>query len=702
MLEAPSLSARAELVVGMLKRQLAVLRLSQKIHENVKGELSRNQREYFLRQQLKAIRDELHESSGGAGGAGMAGLDADGRDEASEVAQRLEAANLPPAAKLVADRELKRLRQMQPLQAEYSVLLGYLDWLASMPWAKMSEDTLDLRAAREILDREHFGLEKVKRRVYEHLAVLSLRRDTKGPILCLVGPPGVGKTSLGKAVAAALGRSFERIALGGVSDAAEIRGHRRTYVGSMPGLVVQALRRAESSNPVLLLDEIDKVGRDGRSDPTAALLEVLDPAQNANFTDHYLNLPVDLSKVLFLATANSLDTIPHALLDRMEVLQMSGYTIEEKLVIAQQHLVPRQVKLNGLPISLVDIPDATLVALAEGYTREAGLRNLEREIGALCRNLAVEVAKVPEGPERERVPPTVLAVSDLERILGPRKFEPEVREQLSRPGVALGLAWTPTGGTLLFIETSRMPGTGQLILTGQLGDVMQESVRTALTWIRSHARELGLTPAGQAAASSRSPPRPVSEAAISHVVSDAAFDSRDDTTTSPPSLLAGLDVHVHFPAAAIPKDGPSAGSTTLVALVSLLTGRLARSDTAMSGEISLRGQVLPVGGVRDKVLAAHRAGCMRVLLPHANRKDLHELTGKVRGAMSFVWIETIEQLLAEALVDGQDLVALMTGGSSRLVTASPEGKEQDDVPSFPTPPPPRPPPSQPLLSRSKL
>jgi ATP-dependent Lon protease len=733
-LESESLGRRAELVVGLLKRQLEVLRLSHKIHEQVKGELSRTQREYFLRQQLRAIRNELNESgadgggggggSGGGGGLGGGGgglgSDAEPRDETHEVAARLQEAALPENIRTAAERELRRLRQMQPMQAEYSVLLHYLDWVAAMPWGRMSQDSLDLSAAHDILNLEHHGLEKVKRRVYEHLAVLSLRRDTRGPILCLVGPPGVGKTSLGRAVASALGRPFERISLGGVSDAAEVRGHRRTYVGSMPGLLVQAVRRAGVCNPVIMLDEIDKIGRDGRSDPTAALLEVLDPAQNAAFTDHFLNLPLDLSKVLFMATANSVDAIPPALIDRMEVLEMSGYTHEEKLQIAQEHLLPRQLANAGLPERFVKLPEPTLSALTEGYTREAGLRNLEREIGAICRALAVRYASLPES-ERDKAQPTSLSPDDLEPILGPRRFERETREPLGRPGVALGLAWTPIGGTLLFIETSAMGGSGELILTGQLGEVMQESVRTALSWIRSHAPELGLrsrlggpSPAPEPQPPPQPPPQPTTMTTTMTPLSPlsplsplAPLAPLVSASSSLPSLLSGVDVHVHFPAGAIRKDGPSAGTTTLVALVSLLTGRFARSDTAMSGEISLRGAILPVGGIREKVLAAHRAGIFRVCLPRANQKDTHELTAKVRAEMSFVWCETIEDLLSAALVDGHELVAPMrrlAGPTAATAgTGGTGGTGGGDVPNVPPPAAPHAPaPPSILAARSRL
>ena len=526
-LECGSVGGRAELVASLLKRQLEVFKLTQKLSATVKGQLSKTQREFWLKQQLKAIQDELKEGGGGDDDAG--------RDEVGELTARLAEAPLTPEARAAADRELRRLKQMQPMQAEHAVLLGYLEWICCLPWKKMAAqgERIDLARAQAALDAEHHGLAKVKRRITEHLAVLSLRGGgagggagaeagaqagaeagaeasggesggesgvdgvdrgggggggggaAHGPILCLLGPPGVGKTSLGKSIAAALGRPFERISLGGVYDAADIRGHRRTYVGALPGLFVQAMRRAGASNPVLMLDEVDKLGRDGRSDPTSALLEVLDPAQNERFVDHYLNVPLDLSKVVFVATANSLDTVPPPLLDRMEVLEMGGYTLEEKCAIATRHVLPRQLLRNGLPPASLSLPEPTLTALINGYTREAGLRNLEREVASLCRSLAARYAAAAEGDERAAMLPVEVGVSDLQTSLGPCRFEREAVERGDRIGVAIGLAWTPVGGELLFIETSRMGGRGELLLTGQLGDVMQESVRTALSWIRA-------------------------------------------------------------------------------------------------------------------------------------------------------------------------------------------------------------------------
>jgi len=475
-----------------------------------------------------------------------------------------------------------------------------------------------------------------------------------------------------------------------VSDAADIRGHRRTYVGALPGLIAQALRRAGTSNPVLMLDEIEKLGRDGRSDPSAALLEVLDPAQNGAFTDHYLNLPVDLSKVLFLATANATDRLPPALLDRLEIIEISGYTLDEKLHIAQRHLLPRQVRQSGLPADFVRLPDTTLVALVDGYTREAGLRSLEREVAALCRAVAVELAKLPPGKEREAAPAITVPPEELGRLLGPRKYEREAREVFTRPGIALGLAWTPAGGELLFIESSRMRGSGQLILTGQIGEVMQESVQTALSYLRSQAAELGLEeqlppPAAAASAPNAAMTRP-STKLITKPSGSGEHDaissaSRAETSAiSATSLLSGIDVHVHFPAGAIRKDGPSAGAAVLVALASLFTGRLARSDTAMTGEISLRGQVLPVGGVREKVLAAHRSGVQRVLLPRRNEKDVHDLAPEVKAELTLIWCSTAEELLAAALLpattrEDAPVTAPSEGVTTAFVALAARGRE---------------------------
>ncbi|MDX1649076.1 MAG: endopeptidase La, partial [Myxococcota bacterium] len=486
---------------------------------------------------------------------------------------------------------------------------NYLEWMVELPWEKTSEDRLSVEDARRILDEDHWGLEKVKDRIVEYIAVLSLKRDLRGPILCFVGPPGTGKTSLGRSIARALERRFERISLGGVRDEAEIRGHRRTYVGALPGRIVQSLRRAGTRNPVLLLDEVDKVGADFRGDPSSALLEVLDPEQNVAFSDHYLEVPFDLSQVLFIATANQMDPVHPALRDRMEVIELPGYTEEDKLEIARRYLVPRQIEANGLRGFQVEIPDETLRAIIRSYTREAGVRNLEREIGMVCRKLARRVAEDPSPRETPlRVPP-----EDLADLLGPVRFQPELAERTGQPGVAVGLAYTPAGGDILFVEASRMPGRGHLKLTGSLGDVMRESAEAARSWIRAHAKELEL----------------------------------DD------ALFEGSDLHVHVPAGAIPKDGPSAGVAMVTALASLVTGRLAAPDVAMTGEITLRGKVLPVGGIKEKVLAARRAGIRRVVLPERNRRDVEEIQKELLEGLEFRYVDTIDEALDAILLPAE-------------------------------------------------
>jgi ATP-dependent Lon protease len=510
---------------------------------------------------------------------------------------------MPEEAHKQAIRELERLEQTPPAAAEHGVIRTYLEWLADLPWQRSSEDHLDVEEARRILDEDHYGLEKVKDRIVEYIAVLSLKRDIKGPILCFVGPPGTGKTSLGRSIARALGREFQRISLGGVRDEAEIRGHRRTYVGALPGRLVQGLRKAGTNNPVFLLDEIDKVGTDFRGDPSSALLEVLDPEQNVDFSDHYLEVPVDLSRVLFIATANLMDPVPAALRDRMEVIELPGYTLEEKLEIARRFLVPRQVERNGIAGLDFSLPDETLAALIERYTREAGVRGLEREIGAVCRKVARRVA------EGEGVGAVRIAPDDLGDLLGPLRFEPELAERGGRPGTAVGLAWTPAGGDILFIESTRMPGKGELKLTGSLGDVMRESVEAARSWLRSHADELGLE-AG-------------------------AFDE--------------CDLHLHVPSGAVPKDGPSAGVAMVTSLASLFTGRAAAEKVAMTGEITLRGKILPVGGIKEKVLAAKRAGIERVVLPQANRQDVEEIPARLLEGLDIRYVGTIDDALALTL-----------------------------------------------------
>jgi ATP-dependent Lon protease len=561
------------------------------IREKVQTDMGKTQRDYMLRQQLDQIRRELGETE-------------DSEDEVARLRERIEEAGLPEDALKQAQRELERLAQTPAAAAEHSVIRTYLEWMADLPWSRLSEDSLDVRRARAILDEDHWDLEKVKDRIVEYIAVLSLKRDLKGPILCFQGPPGTGKTSLGRSIARALGRKFVRISLGGVRDEAEIRGHRRTYVGALPGRIVQGLRRAGTRNPVVLLDEVDKVGADFRGDPSSALLEVLDPEQNSTFSDHYLEVPFDLSQVLFIATANMMDTVPPPLRDRMEVLELPGYTEEDKLQIARRFLLPRQRELNGVAGIELEVPDETLLALIRSYTREAGVRNLEREIGALCRKTARRVAE-GEVSGAIRVRP-----EDLPELLGPVRFEPELAERAGIPGVAVGLAWTPAGGDILFIESTRMPGKGKLSLTGSLGEVMRESVEAARTWLRTRAGELQLDP--------------------------AAFDASD--------------LHLHMPAGAVPKDGPSAGVAMVTSLASLLTGRVAPPDVAMTGEITLRGKVLPVGGIKEKLLAAKRAGIRRVLLPERNRRDVLEIPPDLLKGLELDYVGTVDEVLDRVLV----------------------------------------------------
>lgn len=600
-LEAAHLKVRLKRVLELITRQAEVTKISNKINSHVKGEMSKSQRDYYLRQQMKAIKEELGERE-------------DDENGIEELERRLRNANLPEDAEKAANRELRRIRNMQPSQAEYTVARTYLEWLADLPWSKVSTDNLDISNAQRQLDEDHYGLEKIKKRIVEYLAVRKLKSDMKGPILCFVGPPGVGKTSLGRSIADALGRKFHRIALGGVRDEAEIRGHRRTYIGALPGRIVQGMKKSGTSNPVVLLDEIDKLGHDVRGDPAAALLEVLDPEQNNTFSDHYLDVPYDLSKVLFIATANQLDTIPAPLRDRMEIIEVPGYTFEEKLAIARQHLVPKQLREHGISSDHVEIPDATLLKLAMSYTREAGVRNLEREVAGVCRSIAVDVALTNTADKVfDKV---VVDVERLDKILGAERYFNETAERTSLPGVATGLAWTAAGGDLLFIEATRMGGKGSLTLTGQLGDVMKESAQAAMSWIRSKAVDLGLA---------------------------GSLDEH---------FLDKNDLHIHFPAGAIPKDGPSAGVTITTALVSLLTGRNVRADTAMSGEVTLRGHVLPVGGIKEKVLAAHRGGIRRVILPARNEKDLADIPPVVRDEMEFIFAKTVDTVLSNALEGG--------------------------------------------------
>lgn len=588
-LEIDDIKKRLRAVMRMVNEQLEILELGNKIQSQVKGDMEKTQREYYLRQQLKAIREELGETD-------------DGNVELEEFRTKIMEGDLPEEARKEAQRELDRLARMHPSSAEYSVATTYLDWITSLPWHKSTEDNLDIKAARAILDEDHFGLEKAKRRIVEHLAVRKLNPETKGPILCFVGPPGTGKTSLGRSVARAMGRKFWRISLGGVRDEAEIRGHRRTYVGAMPGRVIQALRRCDSNNPVFMLDEIDKLGSDFRGDPSSALLEVLDPEQNFSFSDHYLDVSFDLSRVMFITTANILDTIPPPLLDRMEVLEMVGYTLEEKVKIAKRYLIPRQREAHGLKARQFKITTGALKQIINGYTREAGLRNLEREIASVCRGVA---AKVAQGDADS----VSIGVDDLAEYLGPVKLTSEAKTRTATPGVAMGLAWTPTGGELLFIEATAMKGQKGLTLTGQLGDVMKESATAALSYIRSHAKTLKI---------------------------DEDF-------------FSGHDIHIHVPAGAIPKDGPSAGVTMLTALASLLTNRRIKKDLAMTGEITLRGQVLPIGGIKEKVLAAHRFGLDTVILPRRNEKDLDDIPQEVRDDLTFIPVDSVDEVLEAAL-----------------------------------------------------
>ncbi|MGH0034832.1 MAG: endopeptidase La [Myxococcota bacterium] len=580
------IAARLKLVQTELDKERDALDLETEIREKVQSEMGKTQRDYMLRQQLEAIRRELGEAE-------------DSEEEIDRLRQRIEAADLPEEAQKQANRELERLAQTPTAAAEHSVIRSYLEWIADLPWNEASEDRLDVGVAREILDEDHFGLEKVKDRIVEYIAVLSLKRDLRGPILCFVGPPGTGKTSLGRSIARALERRFVRISLGGVRDEAEVRGHRRTYVGALPGRIIQSMKKAGTRNPVFLLDEIDKVGTDFRGDPSSALLEVLDPEQNVDFSDHYLEVPFDLSQVLFIATANIMDPVPPALRDRMEVIELPGYTLEEKLEIARRFLLPRQIEQNGIGGVEFEIPDDTLRRIIESYTREAGVRNLEREVSAVCRKVARRVA---EGAVEGAV---VVKPDDLDELLGPVKYEPELAERGGRPGVAVGLAWTPAGGDILFIESTRMKGKGRLKLTGSLGDVMRESVEAARSWLRTHTSELGVDP--------------------------SVFDAED--------------LHVHVPSGAVPKDGPSAGVAMVTSMASLFTGRPALPTVAMTGEITLRGKVLPVGGIKEKVLAAKRAGIERVVLPEKNRKDVDEIPKALLEGLDLQFVGTIDDAL---------------------------------------------------------
>ncbi|MBM2835151.1 MAG: lon 1 [Candidatus Brocadiaceae bacterium] len=588
-LEAIDVKVRLQKVTALITSEMEVLEMATKIQSQVKSEMEKGQKEYYLRQQLKAIQDELGEG--------------DERTlEVKELTKKIEEAKLPPEAKKEAERELSRLSKMPTASAEYTVSRTYLDLIIALPWSISTTDNLDIQAAHKVLDEDHYDLEKVKERILEYLAVRKLKHDMKGPILCFVGPPGTGKTSIGMSIARAIGRKFVRISLGGVRDEAEIRGHRRTYIGALPGRIIQSLRKVGSNNPVFMLDEIDKLGADFRGDPAAALLEVLDPEQNHAFSDHYLDVPFDLTNVMFITTANILDPVPPALKDRMEVLELPGYTAEEKVFIAKQFTIPKQLKEHGLTIEQLMIDDDAIKAVISDYTREAGIRNLEREIAHICRKVAKNIAS---GEKK-----SVTVVSDqLHNLLGPIKFFSEVAERMSEAGVATGLAWTQAGGDILFIEATSMPGTGKLMLTGQLGDVMKESAQAAMSYIRAKVKKLGIT-----------------------------FKDFNK-----------YDFHIHIPAGAIPKDGPSAGVTMAMALVSLLKEIPILSHVAMTGEITLRGRILPVGGIKEKVLAAKRAGITTVVLPKRNEKDLVEVPENAKKEMNFIFVEKVDEMLPVVL-----------------------------------------------------
>ena len=654
-LETSDLKARVEMVIEAVAKVREVMKVSNEISNSVKNEMSKTQREFLLRQQMKAIEKELGEQGGG-----------DEDDDLAKLQQKLEEKmqHMPEEAKIAADREMKRLKRIPPSSMEHSMLLNWLEWMVDLPWGVMTEDRLDVQASMAQLDADHHGLDKVKDRIVEYLAVRQLRGNMKGPIMCLAGPPGVGKTSLGISIADSMNRKFNRVSLGGVHDEAEIRGHRRTYVGAMPGVLLTGFRKAGAMNPVIMLDEIDKMGRDMRGDPGAALLEVLDPAQNSTFTDHYLGLPFDISKALWIATANDLSTIAGPLRDRMEIIELPGYTINEKCLIAEKHLIPKELAEHGLvPITAEmskaqakeaaqeeaevddgeapvnedeqeepDVPEPMVLPerivisnevvtkLCIAYTKEAGVRSLQRQIAALCRAVALDVAKKTASGTMT-TEEIVLTVDDVERILGPPKFDDELSGKTGFPGIATGLAWTQVGGDVLFIEATKYAGSGNVRVTGNLGSVMQESAQIAVAWIRSHAVQLGLV---------------------------------DDFAEDP---LKNTDIHVHFPAGAIPKDGPSAGVTITTCIVSLLTDRVVRPDTAMTGEISLRGQVMPVGGVKEKVLAAHRLGLRQICVPFKNKKDIiYDVPQEIQDEITWVYAETIEDILRAAFVEPIELI----------------------------------------------
>ena len=580
--------ARLEKVTRLLNKEIDILELSKKIQGDIKDEVLKNQREFYLKEQIKVLQKELGQK--------------DDEDEVEELRTKVKEAKMPEAVEKIAVKELDRMQRMSPNSAEHSVIRTYVEWLIDVPWSKFTPDNMSIANAEGVLNKEHYGLEKVKKRIVEFLAVLKLKSDMKGPILCLAGPPGVGKTSLGKSVANALGREFVRLSLGGVRDDAEIRGHRRTYVGAMPGRIIQALKRAKTNNPVMLLDEIDKLANDFRGDPASALLEVLDPEQNNTFTDHYLDVPFDLSKVLFIATANMIENIPPPLRDRLELINIPGYTEEEKLHIAKDYLVKEQMEAHGVKEELMSMSDEALRKLINGYTREAGVRNLKREIASIARSVAKDIAA-------GKTELTVVDEALVEKVLGQERYTSEVAERTGKTGVATGLAWTPVGGDILFIEATRMKGKGGLTLTGQLGDVMKESAKAAESWIRSMAGPLGI----------------------------------------PDNAFTDYDYHIHVPSGAIPKDGPSAGVTMLTALTSLITGRVLSPEIAMTGEITLRGAVLPVGGIKEKVLAAKRAGITTIIMCEKNKKDLEDIPEELRKTMKFVFVKEMAEVLMQAL-----------------------------------------------------
>jgi len=592
LLEERDLAKRLRRLSELLARELQLISIGSKIQSQVESEIDKGQREFFLRQQLKAIQEELGEVDEQAA-------------ETQELREQIEAADLPEHALIAAERELQRFERLPPQAAEHGVIRSYLEWIASLPWSKVTDDHIDLKEARAVLDRDHYDLDKVKDRILEFLAVRKLKPDARSSILCFVGPPGVGKTSLGKSIAAAMHREFERISVGGVRDESEIRGHRRTYIGAMPGTIVRAMRDAGSANPVLMIDEIDKMGADFRGDPASAMLEVLDPEQNSSFRDHYLDLQFDLSRVLFITTANQLDPVPAPLRDRMETIELAGYTEQEKLEIAKRYLVPRQIEQNGLGRSKIEFTDDALLEIIDGYTREAGVRNIERAIGSVCRKVAREYA---EGRRKSK---RTVRSKTVNELLGPRRFQPDAARRTGEPGVATGLAWTPVGGDVLYVEATAFPGEGKLQVTGQLGDVMKESAYAALSYVKGHMGLLG-----------------------------------EDV---PEDWFRTNDVHLHVPAGAIPKDGPSAGITMATALASLVSRRPVRSDTAMTGEITLTGLVLPIGGLKEKALAAQRAELKRVIAPRRNESDAAEFPPNLLRDIDFIFVDTVDEVLEEAL-----------------------------------------------------